>query len=52
MTLLVEQIPYKEELNLVPTKYQCDVKCHSTATDYHGDENCTTVPADLKKKLV
>lgn len=48
----MEQVPYKEELSLLPAKYQCDVNCHSTATDYHSDENCTTVPAELKIKLV
>ena len=48
----MEQVPYKEELSLLPTKHQCDVNFHSTATDYHSDENCTTVPADLKIKLV
>lgn len=48
----MEQVPYKGELSLLPTKYQCDVNCPSTATDYHSDENCTTVPADLKIKLV
>lgn len=52
MSLLLEQVPCKEELNLLPTSYQCDVNCHSTATDYHSDENCTTVPAELKIKLV
>lgn len=52
MRLLIRQIPYKEELNLVITKYQCDVNCQSTATDYRSDENCTTVPAVLKIKLV
>lgn len=52
MRLLIGQIPYKEELNLVITKYQCDVNCQSTATDYRSDENCTTAPAVLKIKLV
>lgn len=48
----MEQVLYKEGLSLLPTKYQCDVNCHSTGTDYHSDENCTTVPANLKIKLV
>lgn len=50
--LLMEQIPYKEELSLVPKKYQYDVNCQSVVTDYCSDENCTTVPAVLKIKLV
>lgn len=48
----MEQISYKEELSLVSMKYQCDVNCQSIVTDYHSDENYTTVPADLKIKLV
>lgn len=52
MSLLIEQAPCKGDLRLLLTKNQCDVNCHSTATDYHSDENCTTVPADLKINLV
>lgn len=38
--------------SLLPTRYQCDVNCHSTATDYHSDENRSTATADLKINLV